>query len=173
VSEAPGALLRARAGRSTLGRVSGLWFVLDYEQPGLSPPATRRARRWLPQHAWLDGTTLIVERDAVRQCVLATASDVTLEAGRFDGFLVLRAYEGGGKNPSVQLAIQYRRREQLLVGPAALRLLAEIIGSRPGGPAHVARELRGLADTEEQRNAPRDWTLRTSPEGWRWSSGPG
>jgi hypothetical protein len=163
-----------RAGRSTLGRVSGPWIVLDYEQPGLSPPATRGARRWLPQHAWLDGTTLVVERGpAVRQCDLAAASDVTLRAGRRDGFLVLRACEGGSKNPSVQLAIQFRRRQQMLVSPAALRLLAEIIGSRPAGPAHVARELRGLADTEERRNAPHDWSLRTSPEGWRWSSGPG
>lgn len=88
--------------------MGGLWIVLDYDQPGLSPPVARGSRRWLPQHTWLDGTTLIVERDAVRQCDLATASDVTLKAGRFDGF-----------------------------------------------------------------NAPRDWTLRTSPEGWRWSSGPG
>jgi hypothetical protein len=151
--------------------VSGPWIVLDYDQPGLSPPVTRASRRWLPQHAWLDGTTLIVERDAVRQCDLATASDVTLKAGRSGGLLVLRACEGGGKNPSVQLAIQYRRR-QLLVSPAALRLIAETIGSRPGGTAHVARELRVLADTEERHNAPRDWTLRASPQGWRWSSGP-
>jgi hypothetical protein len=172
VSEVPGALLRARAGRSTLGRVSGLWFVLDYEQPGLSPPATQGARRWLPQHAWLDGTTLVVEHDAVRQCDLATASDLTLRAGRLDRFLVLRACADGSKNPSVQLVIQYRR-QQLFVSPAALRLLAEAIGSRPGGPAHIARELRGLADTEERHHAPQDWSLRTSPQGWRWSSGPG
>ncbi len=86
---------------------------------------------------------------------------------------MLRACEGGSKNPSVQLAIQFRRRQQMLVSPAALRLLAEIIGSRPAGSAHVARELRGLADTEERRNAPHDWSLRTSPQGWRWSSGPG
>ncbi len=171
-----------------------MWIVLDYDQPGLSPPSTRGARRWLPQHAWLDGTTLVVERggavraramvtramvtsamvtSAVRRCDLATASGVTLRTGRLDGFLVLRAHQGGSKNPSVQLAILYRRQEQLLVSPAALRLLAEAIGSRPGGPAHVARELRGLADAEERRHAPRDWSLRTSPEGWRWSSGPG
>jgi hypothetical protein len=153
--------------------VSGLWIVLDYDHPGLSPPATRGSRRWLPQHAWLDGTALVVERGrAVRQCDLATASDVTLKAGRFDGFLVLRACAGGSKNPSVQLAIQFQRRPHLLVSPAALRLLAEIIGSRPGGPAHVARELRGMADTEERHHAPRDWSLRASPQGWHWSSGP-
>lgn len=108
----------------------------------------------------------------MRQCDLATASDGTLKAGRFDGFLVLRACEGGSKNPSVQLAIQFQRRQHLLVIPATLRMLAEIIGSRPGGSAHVARELRGLADTQVQRNAPRDWSLRASPQGWRWSSGP-
>jgi hypothetical protein len=74
----------------------------------------------------VSGTTLVVERGpAVRQCDLATASDVTLRAGRRDGSLVLRAYEGEGENPSVQLAIQYRRRQHLLVSPAALRLLAD------------------------------------------------
>jgi hypothetical protein len=150
-----------------------MWIVLDYEQPGLSPPATRGSRRWLPQHAWLDGTTLIVERGpAVRQCDLAAASDVTLRAGRLDGFLVLRACVGEDKNPSVLLAIQPRRRQHLLVSPAGLRLLAEPIGSRPGGSAHAARELRSLADAED-RNAPSDWSLRASPEGWRWSPGPG
>jgi len=45
-----------------------LWIVLDYEQPGLSPPRTRGSRRWLLQRAWLDGTVLVVERgQAVRQ----------------------------------------------------------------------------------------------------------
>jgi hypothetical protein len=165
----------ARAGRAGhAGRVSGLWIVLDYEQPGLSPPRTRGSRRWLPQHAWLNGTVLVVERGhAVRQCDLATASDVTLRVGRLDGFLVLRAYEGTSEDPSVLLAIQFQRRQHTLIRPDALRLLAEAIGSRQGSPTHVARELRGMADTEERRNPPVDWSLRTSPQGWRWSSGPG
>jgi hypothetical protein len=151
-----------------------MWIVLDHDRPGLSPPRTRGSRRWLPQHAWLDGTTLVVERgNAARRCDLTAVSDVTLRAGRLDGFLVLRAYEGEDKTPSVQVAIQYRRRRHLLVSPAALRLLAEPLGSRPGSSAQVARELRGLADTEEGPNAPADWNLRASPEGWRWSSGPG
>jgi hypothetical protein len=148
-------------------------MVLDYEQPGLSPPDTRGSRRWLPQRAWLDGTVLVVERGgAVRQCDLAAASGVTLRARRFDGFLVLRAYEGTSQDPSVALAVRFQRRQQLLIRPDALRLLAEAIGSRPGQAAHVARELRGLADAEDRRNPPRDWSLRASPQGWRWSPGP-
>jgi hypothetical protein len=150
-----------------------MWILLDYDQPGLSPPQTRGSRRWLPQHAWLDGTVLVVERaQAARQCDLAAASGVTLQTGRLDRFLVLNAFEGHDQDPSVSLAVRFQRRQQLLIRPDALRLLAEAIGSRPGSPTHVARELRGLADAEEQRNPPRDWSLRTSPEGWRWSSGP-
>jgi hypothetical protein len=148
-------------------------MVLDYEQPGLSPPGTRGSRRWLPQRAWLDGAVLVVERgDAVRQCDLAAASEVTLRAGRLDGFLVLRAYEAASGDPSVALAVRFQRRQQLLIRPDALRLLAEAIGSRPGSATHVARELRGMADAEDRRNPPRDWSLRASPQGWRWSSGP-
>ena len=107
-----------------------------------------------------------------RRCDLAAASEVTLQAGRLDGFLVLRACEGSDQAPSVSLAIRFQRRQQLLIRPDALRLLAEAIGSRRGSPTHVARELRGLADAEERRNAAADWSLRTSPHGWRWSSGP-
>ena len=152
--------------------MSGPLIVLDYAQPGLSPPRTRRSRRWLPQQAWLDGTVLVVERGQhVRRCDLAAASDLTLGAARLDRFLVLRAYEGNAADPAVALAVQFQP-EQLLVRPDGLRLLAEAIGSRPGSPTHVARELRGLADAEEQRHPPVDWSLRTSPEGWRWSSGP-
>jgi hypothetical protein len=154
--------------------VSGLWIVLDYEQPGLSPPGTRGSRRWLPQHAWLHGTVLVVDRGHdVRRCDLATASEVTLRVGRLDGFLVLRAREGGSEVPAVSLAIRFQRRQQMLIHPDALRLLAEAIGPRRGSPTHVARELRGLAETEERRNAAAGWSLRTSPQGWRWSSGPG
>jgi hypothetical protein len=154
--------------------MSGPWIALDYDQPGLSPPRSRGSRRWLPQQAWLDGVVLVVERGRdVRQCDLASASEVTLRVGRLDGFLVLRACAGESGAPAVSLAIRFQRRQQLLIRPDALRLLAEAIGSRPGSPTHVARELRGLADTEERRQPPVDWTLRTSPEGWRWSSGPG
>jgi hypothetical protein len=117
---------------------------------------------------------LVVERgDAARQCDLAAASEVTLRAGWLDGFLVLRAYEGTGRAPSVSLAVRLQRRQQLLIRPDALRLLAEAIGPRPGSATHVARELRGMADAEDRRHPPRDWSLRASPQGWRWSSGPG
>jgi ribosomal protein S18 acetylase RimI-like enzyme len=116
-----------------------MWILLDYDQPGLSPPATRGSRRWLPQHAWLDGTTLVVERgNAARRCDLATVCDVTLRAARLDGFLVLRAHAGGDKNPSVQLAIQYRRRQHLLISPAGLRLLAEPLLGTANTPDYVA-----------------------------------
>ena len=149
-------------------------MVLDYQQPGLSPPDTRGSRRWLPQRAWLDGTVLVVERDdAARQCDLAAASAVTLRARRFDGFLVLRAYQSTSDDPPVALAIRFQRRQpQLLIRPDGLRLLAEAIAAGPGSPAHVARELRGLADAEDRRHPPRDWSLRASPHGWRWASGP-
>ena len=148
-------------------------MVLDYDQPGLNPPRTRGSRRWLPQRAWLDGTVLVVERGhAVRQCDLAAASEVTLRAGRLDGFLVLRAYQGASEDPSISLAIRFQRRQQLLIRPDGLRLLAEAIAAGPGSPAHVARELRGLADAEDRRHPPRDWSLRASPHGWRWAFGP-
>lgn len=149
-------------------------MVLDYEQPGLSPPRTRGSRRWLPQRAWLDGTVLVVERaQTARRCDLAAASGVTLRAGRLDRFLVLSVFADQGRAPAVTLAVRYQRRPQLLIRPDGLRLLAAALGSGPGSPTHVARELRGLADAEERRNPPHDWSLRSSPEGWRWSSGPG
>lgn len=148
-------------------------MVLDYEQPGLSLPDTRGSRRWLPQRGWLDGTVLVVERGAaVRRCDLAAASEVTLRAGRLDGFLVLRARAAPGQGPPLGLAIRFQRWQQLLIRPDALRLLAGAIGSRPGPPSHVARKLRGLADAEDRRHPPRDWSLRASPQGWRWSPGP-
>src|SRR5262249_11689209 len=87
------------------------WMGLDYEQPGLSPPRTRGARRWLPQRAWLDGAVLVVERGgAVRQCDLAAASEGTLPAARLDRFLVLRAWAGTSQGPPTPLAIPFQRR---------------------------------------------------------------
>jgi hypothetical protein len=137
--------------------VSGEWIVLDYDQPGFSPPRTLSSQRWLPQYAWLVGTVLVVERgNALRQCDLATASEVTLRAGWLDGVLVLSAREGTSEDPPVRLAIKFERRGRLLVSPDALRLLAEAIGPRLGRSAHVARDLRDMAGREERRNAPID-----------------
>ena len=76
---------------------------------------------------------LVVDRgDAVRRCDLAAASEVTLQAGRLDGFLVLRACEAANEDPSIALAVRFQRRQQLLIRPDGLRRLAEAIGSRPG-----------------------------------------
>jgi hypothetical protein len=145
--------------------VGDLWIVLDYDQPGFGPPSTLRPGRWLPQHAWLDGTVLVVERgSAVRQCDLAAASKVTLRAGMLDKVHVLRAYEAGGGQAPVALAIM-NRFERLFVSPDALRLLAQATGSRPGCPARVTRNLRNMADREERRNTPIDWSFRIKPRG--------
>lgn len=138
------------------------WVVLDNDQPGLSPP------RWalLPQHAWLDGTVLVVERGGVlSRCDLATATRMTLKFQLLGGFLVLRAYEGDGV-PPVELAVECRR-WQLLVNTEALRLLAQVIGTRLGWSSRIARELRSLADAEDRRTTPVDWSFRTDPRGLR------
>jgi hypothetical protein len=126
-----------------------------------------------PQQAWLDGSVLIVEyQQTVRQCDLRTASRIGIRIahtiGRNWSFEVLEAWQEAGDGP-VRL---------VLSGPSSwihlteehLRLLAQIIRSRPGEPDKgsraALRTLDGLAQYQKFRpDGPVDWSFRTDPQG--------
>jgi hypothetical protein len=127
-----------------------------------------------PQQAWLEGSVLSVEyKQKVRQCDLLTASRIDIRIantiGRYGAFQVLEAWQEADDDPPVRL---------VLSGPTTwvhltdehLRLLAQIIHSRPGEPdkgcSKALRTLDALASYQKFRpDGPVDWSFRTEPQG--------
>ena len=146
---------------------------------GQPEPARIFGRIWLPfmyphlpQYAWLEGSLLIVEDNwgAVGKCDLTSATKIALRTAPIIGwswsFCVLYARQGPGISP-VHLVLEGP--DWFLVSAEHLRVLAQIIGSRPGEPGKklrkVVQRLRDMASYQEYRNAPIDWSFRTDPKG--------
>jgi hypothetical protein len=132
----------------------------------------------LPQRAALEGSALIVEdrRGQVRQCDLGSAAEITLKTaytiGRGWSFRILYCRQAPG-TPPVRLVLEGP--DWFLVSAQHLRLLAQIISSRPGGLSQkirkVAQRLRDMASDQEYQNRPVDWSFRADPKGRNQSSG--
>jgi hypothetical protein len=132
----------------------------------------------LPQHAYLEGSVLTVEdkRGQARQCDLGSAAEITLKTaytiGRGWSFRVLYSRQAPG-TPPVRLVLEGP--DWFLVSAQHLRLLAQIISSRPGDPGKKARKaaqrLRDMASCQDYQNRPVDWSFRTAPKGRNRSSG--
>lgn len=125
---------------------------------------------FLPQRAWLEGSVLTVEyKQAVRRCDIALASKIALRRvwtiGGNWSFLVLYAYQEPASEP-VRLVVQGP--DWVLLTAEHLRMLAQVIDSRPGEPGKkikkIVSRLRGLADYEDLRTRPIDWSFRTGPQ---------
>jgi hypothetical protein len=122
-----------------------------------------------PQRAWLEGSVLAVEYDLeIRRCDLVTASKLAFGTsttiGSSGSFGVLHAYQEPDSEP-VRLVVQGP--DWVLLSAAQLRLLAEIVDSRPGeDEKEIVRHLGELADYEDLRTQPADWSFRTNPDGW-------
>jgi hypothetical protein len=128
-----------------------------------------------PQHAWLQGSALIVEFDGESaMCNLVTAARIAIRRRPvpvFNGgwvFSVLFACQEVGSTPA----------RLVLTGPgwclltgAQLRRLAELIGARPdsGDRAmrRIIRRLNNIADDQDARSQTLDWSFRTDPAGLR------
>jgi hypothetical protein len=129
----------------------------------------------LPQDAWLEGSVLIVEDNwgAVGKCDLTSAVKIAIHTAPFAGsFHVLYVRQGPG-TPPVHLVLEGPG--WFLVSAEHLRMLAQIISSRPGEPSRkikkVMERLREMARYQDYRNAPIDWSFRTDPKGRNRSSG--
>jgi hypothetical protein len=125
-----------------------------------------------PQRAWLEGSVLAVEyKGEVRRCDLLSASEIELMwtpvNGTYWSFRSLLAYQEPDAEP-VRLVVQGPSWVPLTA--AQLRMLAQIIDSRPGEPERrirkIVRYLRQLADSEDLRTN-WDWSFRTDPQGRR------
>ena len=156
------------------------------------PPPWRKVRfrtatlyPFLPQQAWLDGTVLIVEyQHRVRQCDLRTASRIRIRQITTFGwkmpFCVLEGRQKASDEPAG--LVLSGPDSWILLTPGHLRLLAQIIGSRPAEAGHslqklvrflngqdvkqMMRFLNDLADLQQFRlNGPVDWSFRTDPRG--------
>ncbi len=156
------------------------------------PPPWRKARfrtttlyPFLPQRAWLDGTVLIVEyQHQVRQCDLRTASRIRIRQITAFGwkmpFHVLEARQKASGEPAG--LVLSGPDSWILLTPGHLRLLAQIISSRPAEAGQglqkllrflsgrdvkqMVRFLNDLANLQQFRlNGPVDWSFRTDPHG--------
>ena len=125
-----------------------------------------------PQRAWLEDSVLAVEyKGQVRRCDLISAWEIALMwtpvNGTYWSFRVLLARQEPDSEP-VRLVVEGP--DWVLLTAAQLRMLAQIIGSRPGEPERrtrkILRYLRQLADKEELRTN-WDWSFRTDPQGRR------
>jgi hypothetical protein len=128
-----------------------------------------------PQQAWLQGTVLIVDfNHESAECDLVTAARIRIR-GRplpvFNGgwvFDVLYAYQDDRSTPA----------RLVLAGPGwylltgkQFRRLAEIIGARHDASdrpmRRIIRRLNRMADEQDFRSQPLDWSFRTDPQGLR------
>ncbi len=121
----------------------------------------------MPQTARLEDAVLIVERrSGARSCDLVTAAQVAVESrwyGRGAVVHVLTACEEPA-GPRVDLVIVWMG--STVISPSGLRRLAQIIGRRPdtadSAVQGTVRQLLALADREDQRRAPIDWSFRAA-----------
>jgi hypothetical protein len=136
-----------------------------------------RFEAWLypfqPQQAWLQGTALIVEfSHESAECDLVTATRIRIRArplpvlNRGWVFDVLYAYQDDRSTPA----------RLVVAGPGwylltgkQLRRLAEIISARDDADHQpvrgVVRRLTRMADDQDARSQPLDWSFRTDPQG--------
>jgi hypothetical protein len=128
-----------------------------------------------PQQAWLQGTVLIVEfNHESAECDLVTAARIRMRGrpvpvvNRGWVFDVLYAYQDDKSRPA----------RLVLAGPGwslltgkQFRRLAEIIGARHDAgdrPVRgIVRRLNSMADEQDIRSQPLDWSFRTNPQGLR------
>jgi hypothetical protein len=130
----------------------------------------RFLRPFLPQRAWLQGSVLTVDDgQGARQCDLDSASKIALRSVPPIGtwsFLVLYAWPEPGSTP-VRLVLDGPG--WLLLTGDHLRMLARVIGSRPGTPSSkinkIVRHLNDLAAYDDLHSQPIDWSFRTNPQG--------
>jgi hypothetical protein len=121
-----------------------------------------------PRQAWLEGSVLTVESAAgIRQCDLATASKIRLRwvPTFMRGWcLVLYANQKPRSRPA-RLVLQGL--DGILLSADDVRLLAQIISSRPAAPRSkipgIVRRLHELAALQDMRTKPIDWSFRTNP----------
>jgi hypothetical protein len=142
-------------------------------------PGRRQGRfeTWLypfqPQQAWLQGTALIVEfNHESAECDLVTAARIQIRGrllpvfNRGWVFDVLYACQDNRSTPA----------RLVLAGPGwylltgtQFRRLAEIISARhdaSGRPVRrIVRRLTRMADDQDARAQPLDWSFRTDPQG--------
>jgi hypothetical protein len=104
------------------------------------------------------------------QCDLGSAAEITLRTAVAIGwgwsFRILYARQAPG-TPPVRFVLEGP--DWFLVSAQHLRLLAQIISSRAGGPSQkirqVAQRLRDMASLQDDQNRPVDWSFRTVPKG--------
>ena len=133
-------------------------------------------RPFLPQRAWLQGSVLTVEdRQGTGQCDLVSASKIALRSVPPIGswsFLVLYAWPEPGSTPA-RLVLDGP--SWLLLTGEHLRMLARVIGSRPGASSskikRIVRQLNDLAAYDDLHSQPIDWSFRTNPRGRRRPAG--
>jgi hypothetical protein len=126
-----------------------------------------------PRQAWLNGTVLIVEfNHRSAECDLVTAARIRGRPlpvfNRGWMFDVLYAYQDDNSTPA----------RLVLAGPGwylltgkQFRRLAEIIGARPDASDRtvrgIVRRLNRMADAQDVRSQPLDWSFRSDPRGVR------
>jgi len=128
-----------------------------------------------PQRAWLQGTVLIVEfNHQSAECDLVTAARIRIRGrplpvfNRGWVFDVLYAYQDDNSTPA----------RLVLAGPGwylltgkQFRRLAEIIDARHDAgdrPVRgIVRRLTRMADEQDVRSQPLDWSFRSDPRGVR------
>ena len=153
--------------------------VISPREPTGGLPGRRQGRfdaplyPFQPQQAWLQGTVLIVDfnHESV-ECDLVTAARIRIRGrplpvfNRGWVFDVLYAYQDDRSTPA----------RLVLAGPGwylltgkQFRQLAEIIGARHDANDRtvrgIIRRLNGMADAQDMRSQPLDWSFRTDPQG--------
>jgi hypothetical protein len=128
-----------------------------------------------PQQAWLQGTVLIVEfNHESAECDLVTAARIRIRGrplpvfNRRWVFDVLYAYQDDRSTPA--RLVLAGPGWYMLTGPQ-FRRLAEIIGARRDVSdrklRRIVQRLKKMANAQDIRSLPLDWTFRTDPQGLR------